>query len=370
LFQLLRNENAMRLMHFVHTPRHSGAEMLVYNLCKLHRAWGHECAIASFAPSQPEFSHYASDLEQMGVKLFFPELACKRFGRIRHYRNALSSFKADVIFAHSELPSLYGRFANGYGRRHTRFVTVMHSATNNDFSTGSLAIAERHTRFRLDHLVAVSDLAAHNYTKRHGDKIPVTTISNGIDLDRFSRVDRCAARRKLGLNDDARIALQVGRVSDVKQQLFSLSALRPFLEEGRMHLWFAGLTEDEDYEARLRQAINSWNLQEAVKLLGSRSDIPELLAAADIYLMPSRQEAHSVAMLEALASGVPILASDIPAFSFAHSYCGVRICVCDELEWRVAVRDLLNVSHGSRNMENHSIELTAEKYLALGHLKE
>lgn len=354
----------MRLMHFIHTPRHSGAEMLVYSLCKLHRAWGHECAIASFAPPQPEFIQYARDLEQVGVKLFFPAHSREKLGRVRHYRDALCTFQADVVFAHSELPSLYGRFATGGGRQRAKFVTVMHSSTN--FSAGSTMVAERTTRFRVDNMVAVSEWTARNYTKQYGHRIPVTIISNGIDLGSYSGVNRDVARQKLGLHGDERIALQVGRISDIKQQLWTLRALRSFLEEGKLRLWYAGLTEEEGYEKKLRQAIDEWKLQDAVQLLGSRSDIPELLAAADIYLMPSKREAQGIAMLEALASGVPILASDIPAFKFAREFEAVFVSDTRDVDASVQLlADALSSKRVHRDLSDYSINHTADAYVAL-----
>jgi glycosyltransferase involved in cell wall biosynthesis len=86
-----------------------------------------------------------------------------------------------------------------------------------------------------------------------------------------------------------------------------------------------GLTEDADYEAKLRKLIADSGLSAQVELLGSRTDVPELLAASDLYLMPSTREVHSVAMIEALASGTPVIASDIATFRYAESLPGVTL---------------------------------------------
>lgn len=354
----------MRLMHLIHTPRHSGAEILVLDLCRLHRAWGHDCAIASFAPPRAEFSDCVDELQQIGVISYYPEAPKTKLARIAHYHAAINRFKPDIVFAHSELPSLYGRFATGAGTSRTRFVSVMHS--ENDFSETALAWAERLTRFRVDHIVAVSDRAATNHQSRFGMRVPVSVIPNGIDIDRFAFVDRQASRAELDVAASAVLVLQVGRIADLKQQSLTLRVLTPWLKSGEASLWFAGLTEDPAYEGALRRTVEEFGLKSSVRFLGSRSDVPKLLAAADLYMMPSKVESQGIAMLEALASGIPIVASEIPAFEFAKTLPGVRLCpLSEDSKWRAAIAEIMKTSRFSRRLEGHSIEKTANSYLSL-----
>lgn len=64
---------------------------------------------------------------------------------------------------------------------------------------------------------------------------------------------------------------------------------------------------------KLRGLIQHYGLGESVRLLGNRADIPELLAISDVFVFPSLYEAQPVALLEAMAAGLPIVASAIPA---------------------------------------------------------
>jgi len=356
--------SSLRLLHLIHTPRHSGAEMLVYELCRLHCAWGHDCAIASFAPSQSEFLKEAAELERLGVALYFPERAKVKLSRTFHYRDAVKHFQPDFVFGQASIPSLYGRFATGWGRKRLPYASVMHSASNDDFALPYFSLAERLTRFLVDHVVAVSDMAATNYIRRFGLGIPVSIIKNGINVERFAKIDRIFVRHELKIDSSTRLVLQVGRICDTKQQMLSLTAMRPLLDNGSVLLWFAGLAEDRAYEECLKKMTTEWGLDHAVRFLGSRSDVPNLLAAADLYLMPSRHEAHSVAILEALVSGVPIIASDIPAFNFAREMPAVRICgVEDESAWTVSIRDMLAEPRVTRASAAFAIERTAQAYL-------
>lgn len=356
----------MRLLHLIHTPRHSGAEILVCDLCRLHRDWGHDCAVAAFSPAQPEFLETAADLERQGTALFFPGRPKVKWARTAYFGEAVRRFRPDVVFAHSVLPSLYGRFATGVARR-VRFVSVLHSATTDDFTLPSFWLAEWLTRFRVDRVVTVADIATRNYAGWFGNAVPIATIGNGIDATRFSGVDRQAARRRLGLEPGRRVILQVGRLCEDKQQHVVLAASRPILASGDgAELWFAGLTEAPDYERRLRRMAFEGGIEGATRFLGSRSDIPELLAAADVFVMPSRFESQGIAMLEALASGIPAVVSDIPAFAFASALPSVQICSpSDESAWTAAIARAFIEPRAERDLSRFAIEDTARSYIEL-----
>ena len=131
-----------------------------------------------------------------------------------------------------------------------------------------------------------------------------------------------------------------------------------------MELWFAGLVEDSDYEQSIKGLVRQLELTERVKFLGSRADVPELLAAADLYIMPSLQEAHSVAVLEALASGIPILASDIESFHFAAAFDGVQLVGSKDTSSFAAHAGLLlsSMSRYPRELGGYDIRSTASAY--------
>jgi glycosyltransferase involved in cell wall biosynthesis len=271
-----------------------------------------------------------------------------------------------VVFAHSVLPSLYGRLALPLFGARPSFVTVLHCATNDDFSDKYLRSLERLTRWRVDHIVAVSEQGAVAYRRRFGERRPVEVIRNGIEFGRFNSVDREKARAALGVRPQTKLLLQVGRISPVKQQDFSIRALKNLLTAEQCELWLAGLTESSAYAACIREQIAQLGLDRRVKLLGSRSDIPELLAASDLFLMPSTDESQGIALLEALVSGVPIVASTIQAFQFANQLDGVRLIdPSDEAGYLLAARALLKAPRVARSIGEYNIERTAFDYISL-----
>ncbi|WP_283807483.1 glycosyltransferase family 4 protein [Bradyrhizobium genomosp. III] len=352
-------------MHLIHTPRHSGAEALVKDLCLFHRERGIQSALVSFNSPEPAFVEELSLLAEGDTKLFVPDRALRKLARTRHIRRAYGDFGPDVVFAHSVLPALYGRLALPRIGRRPKFVTVLHSASNDDFSAPYLRALEYGLSGRAHAVVAVSREGAASYQRRF-PRSSVRIISNGIKLDRFRELTNdLASEPKRGARSTL---VQIGRISPVKQQHVSIQLTACLVHRGLdVEIQLAGLTEDPDYERSLRQLTKDQGIESRVMFLGGRSDVPQLLRAADLYLMPSLQEAHSVAFLEALASGIPILASNIPAFQFAHKFEGVRLydgADLGELQLR-AIELLAHPRSTSRMIDDFDIRRTADEYATL-----
>lgn len=130
----------------------------------------------------------------------------------------------------------------------------------------------------------------------------------GVDISRFSQgLSREEARTRLGLGREEPFILSVGELIPRKNYGVALEAVAR-LGRKDVQFWIAGTGASE---GELRAQIDRLGLREQVKLLGFRSDIPDLLHAADVFFFPSRQEGLPVALMEAMASGLPIVCSRI-----------------------------------------------------------
>lgn len=356
----------MRLMHLIHTPRHSGAEVLVRDLCLRHAADGHACAVAAFAPAAEAFRPELDKLTAAGVVLDIPDQALGGAARIKRYAAAIRAFKPDVIFGHSALPAVYGRLAVLLAGSRARFVSVLHSGTD-DYGVAKLRWIERLLQGRTDQIIAVSQSAADAYLRRLKSSPPMRIVLNGVDLDRFlaARERRADIRAALGLSDADRLLLQVGRLAPVKQQRFTLRALVPLLrEDPSLQLWFAGIVEDADYAAAFEQDLAEAGLGQRIRFLGPRLDVPDLLSACDVYLMPSLSEAHSIAFLEAMASGPPMVASEIESFAFAKGIEGIALIDLASPDAATAFMAAARAAKGRyiHQMDAYDLKATAKQY--------
>ena len=127
----------------------------------------------------------------------------------------------------------------------------------------------------------------------------------GIDPARFTPVRRDDKRRALGFGPEDTVILSVGELNENKNHLTAIRALGKVPCEG-LHYVIAGIG---GLEEQLREEAAKQHVQ--LHLLGFRTDVHELLGAADLFLLPSRREGLSVSLMEAMASGLPCVASRI-----------------------------------------------------------
>jgi glycosyltransferase involved in cell wall biosynthesis len=137
----------------------------------------------------------------------------------------------------------------------------------------------------------------------------VRTWPNAIDTDRFnvSEEDRRRCRARLGIDDDTCVVGHIGRFTAPKNHLRMLDVFDAFQRRrrsGRLVLVGDGITQPQVREAAASRGLN-------VTFLGNRVDIPNLLSAFDVVLFPSTREGLPLTMIEAQASGVPCVVSDV-----------------------------------------------------------
>lgn len=131
----------------------------------------------------------------------------------------------------------------------------------------------------------------------------------GVDLKKFARHQpRDVVRAALGIAPDTTFILSVGELIARKNYDVAIDALSALDARIKFCFCIAGIG---DKESELRQHIADKGLEDSIKLLGFRSDIPDLLHAADLFFFPSLQEGLPVAVMEAMACGLPIVCSRI-----------------------------------------------------------
>ena len=166
---------------------------------------------------------------------------------------------------------------------------------------------------KLDAATTPSQTAARILRKQK-IHVPVHAISNGVDTNRFkpdSEVNRVGIRRKYNLAADKSTILYVGRL-DGEKRLDTLLEAVALLPRDDFQLAIAG---HGLYEQFLRKQMQALGLEGRVVFIGfvNPEDLPALYNSADIFVMPSPEELQSIATLEAMACGKPILAADARA---------------------------------------------------------
>ncbi|MDP3716179.1 MAG: glycosyltransferase family 4 protein [Acidobacteriota bacterium] len=174
-----------------------------------------------------------------------------------------------------------------------------------------------------DRFLAISEAMARNYRAAGLPESRLRVVPNGVDTDRFRPAEageRDGCCRELGLDPSFKWVAFVGFFSRDKNPdlLFDAwLALPPAMREGT-GLAFAGATESKYHEVdptlaqRIRTDASRLGLLERVRFLGELPGVERLYRAADVLAMPSTREAFGMVLVEAMASGLPVVATHIP----------------------------------------------------------
>jgi glycosyltransferase involved in cell wall biosynthesis len=215
--------------------------------------------------------------------------------------------RVGVVHAFSATAEFFsGVAAKGAG---SRFVA---SIRNFNQPLPALPRAAKRLACRLaDAVVANSEAGARSAAESGiAPQARLHVVPNGLGANRVSRGEvRDSVRCRLGWTNEACVTLSVGRLVWEKgyDTLLDMAA-RLGADRPALRFFIAG---DGPLRGHLERRISAEHLESRVTLLGERADIPELLAAADVYLNTSVSEGLSNAVMEAMAAGLPVVATAV-----------------------------------------------------------
>jgi len=180
------------------------------------------------------------------------------------------------------------------------------------------AVLERRVFDRCQTVVGVSDLVSTELENIGVCRARIKTIPNGVSLSEFH--PGVSDRSHWDLPENAQIALFAGDITSNRKNLDSV--LRALKSLPQWHLVIAGSIDGSPYPEVSRRM----GIEERTRFLGFRADLPELMRAVDVFVFPSRYEPFALVILEALASGTPVItASTVGACQVLskESTCGI-----------------------------------------------
>ena len=262
-----------------------------------------------------------AELEAMGVRVFHMPIPRSPLGvgamlkSFRATRKMMNTNKYKLAHCHSPVGGLICRLANRMSRNYKK-TRMIYTAHGFHFYEGApkknwliyYPIEKLCSRWT-DVLIAINRedyaLAQKSMKAREVQYVP----GIGIDVKKITAigVDCVAKRKELGIPEDAMVLFSVGELNANKNHETVIRALAQ-LQEGNVYYAVAGrggLQED------LEKLIDKLGLVNRVKLLGYRSDVIQLYKSADIFVFPSYREGLSVALMEAMTCGLPVVCSKI-----------------------------------------------------------
>jgi glycosyltransferase involved in cell wall biosynthesis len=155
----------------------------------------------------------------------------------------------------------------------------------------------------------------------------------------------------LGVPETAVMLLSVGELNENKNHVTVIKALADLPES--VHYVIAGSGDRAD---KLKETAEELGVADRLHLLGQRTDVPELLRCADVFLLPSIREGLNVSLMEAMASGLPCICSDIRGNEdlIEEEKGGCRVASTDAAAWSAAIQKILTDTDGRIRMGKHN----------------
>lgn len=242
-------------------------------------------------------------------------LKFKNITAYRELKRVIEEGDYDIIHCHTPVGAMLTRLAARRARK--KGTKVIYTAHGFHFYKGAPLLnwllyypVERILARQTDVLITINKEDYHRIQKFKAGKI-VYVPGVGIDLDKFAMPvtaeERQRFRRAMGVPDDAVLLCSVGELNKNKNHALVIRALSR-LANKNVHYCIAG---EGEYRGLLTDLAKDLRVSDRVHLLGYRRDVPELYKASDVFCFPSLREGLPVSLMEAMASGMPCVASRI-----------------------------------------------------------
>lgn len=263
----------------------------------------------------PESGTFSDKLRALGVDVEFVKMPRLRFligapGAIKRLRDIAAEKNIDLIHSQGIRTNMYGTIV----ARLEKIPVIWHARS---LIEKEIFDPDRFFSFLPDMIICNSKAVARRFEKNKKLIPKAQVIYNGVDLEKFNPgIDPSRIREEFGLGTDTAVIGIASRFSKNKGHEYFFSEARMLLKrfkDKRIKFLVVGgavFKEDAYREKQLRRLIDDLGLKDSVVFCGFREDMPAIFSALDIFVLTSRAEACGRVLLEAMASGKPVVGTD------------------------------------------------------------
>ena len=290
-----------------------GSERVVLNLIKNLDRGVFEPSVAWFHHQKP-----LEEFEALRVPLYYiPKRTRFDWTAMRRLAVTVRDGGIDLVNAHHFMPFFYSYYGAKVANR-VPLVYTEHSEADVSAVRSSTRTLGRYLLRSSDASIGVTDTVSRTLMAQFGlDQRAVHTIENGVAIEHFGRSAARGGRlrQELGLSADTIVIGHIANLRRNKNHLFLLRAFREIARNRKdvtLVLLGQGQHDDaENSEPEIRRFIQDAGLEASVRLLGYRSDVREVLDILDVCCLVSYKEGLPLSLLEAMASGLPVIGTAI-----------------------------------------------------------
>lgn len=352
----------MNILYLITGLGVGGAEKVVIDLADQMHVLGHDVKIA-YLTGDVQIKPASTDVEIIALHL---NSAKDFLTASKKYRKLVKSFRPDVVHAHMVHANIFARL----NRALCPVPKLICTAHSSNEGGRVRMIAYRLTNGLSDVNTNVSQEATQALIDKGAfTKSNVVTVYNGIDFNKFKSNPKNISQEQNTLN-----FIAVGRFTDAKDypNLINTFAILKKNNNRAIKLTIVG---DGELRPQIESLIKELDLDKDITLLGRRSDIPQLLSQAEIFVLASKFEGFGLVVAEAMACECYVVATDSGGVAEVMGDTGHLVPIQDSQALADALQDTINLSDEdkvdnnkkarARVEEFFSLEASVQKWLAL-----
>jgi hypothetical protein len=349
----------MKILNVINSFEFGGAENLLYNSIPFYK--NHNI--------QVDFLSLTNKLDLLDGKeikeiYYLNSTNSKNLKSLFLLLKFISKKKYDIIHCHL-FPSIYFiSLAKKINLIEVPIIMTEHNTKNRRRNLNFMKPIEKFIYKEFDKIICIS--------KGTSDKLvewipelenKINIVNNGIDLKKFKHKKHCNINSK----DEIKI-IMVASFSSQKDQTTLIKAMTEV--SAKYKLYFAG---DGKQINKSKSLVRKLNLEDRINFLGNQSNIPELLSQMDLFVLSSNWEGFGLVVIEAMASGLPVIATDVPGVSnIVSGYgelfeCGDYLSLAKKIKKMTSNTKIYNnfCRKSIKRAEDFSIENMLEEYIAI-----
>ncbi len=349
-----RGRQRPRVLHVVRSLEVGGLERVV---CQLVRARGFDATAVACLVARGEFANGICEEGGRVYDVSYP--TCGSFRRFIRLLGVVREFRPAVIHCHNMYAHSYGA---GVGRLLGIPVVLTKHGTHFPRSLGATLLHKR--LLRQTRVVAVSaEIVELVRSWAPSGRQPVLHIGNGMMVLKGDRERvREAVRGRMGWTDEDWVFVTVSRVvpgKRIDQVLNAFARIRDYVPRSRIIV-----VGDGSSLGSLREQVEALGVEESVLFLGQRMDVDDLLCASDVFVLASDNEGLPMALLEAMAAGLPSIVTDVGEMPIVvnDGETGLVVPVSSSVELGEAMRALWDDKSRAKAMGERGRERVKELF--------
>ncbi|MDC6270268.1 glycosyltransferase [Lysinibacillus fusiformis] len=350
----------MKVLHVITTLNSGGAEKMLVDIVNEMKIQGISCEVAVLTKTQ---NFFGKQFEKLNIPVYYgPTSKVYSIKNIFWLKNIITKQNYNYIHTHLFASQLFMPIALKLANNKAQLITTEHSTHNKRRETKVFYWLDYWLYLQYDKIIAITKDTKKNLNSYLPSTLKKTVvIENGIDVLQYSEstaIDKYELSPEIAEND--KLILMVAAMRDQKDHETLIRASKLLPSNYRVIFVGDGERMEEVKQYALEYGSNT------ILFLGRQTDVPAIMKASDVFVLSSKWEGFGLVAVEAAATGLPVVASDVKGLSEVVNTIGGQVFEpFNEEELAKKIIEAIHQKKDDYNVSSYAIQTTVQKYINL-----